>query len=149
MKFGEKDITVEKLYRNFEVLRNWEDRYKYVISLGRQVPVFPEEQKIDDNYVHGCSSRVWMIVKPGQQNEIFEFLADSDSAIVKGLIAVLMIVYENKGPKEILHTDVESIFKRLDLGNHLSATRANGFFAMVKKIKMLAVEQAARQNFPQ
>lgn len=140
-----KEITLERLYRAFEVLKSWEERYKYVIDLGRKLPELPAEYKVDENYVHGCSSAVWMVPKPGEADGThFQFLADSDSHIVKGLIAIIMICYYDKSPEEIVKYDIKAVFEKLDLENHLSATRSNGFFAMVKKLKMLAVDAASK-----
>lgn len=134
------EITLEKLLKTFGRMKSWEDRYKLLIEIGRKLPPMPAELKVDENYVHGCSSRVWMVCEVKEEKGgILEFIADSDSHIVKGLVAVLMIVYSGKTPEEILKTDVTGVFTQMELQNHLSPTRANGFQAMVKRIKALAL----------
>jgi cysteine desulfuration protein SufE len=132
MDFGE-------LTENFELFDDWEDRYRYIIDLGRKLPPFPDEFKTDATKVRGCMSQVWLV--PGHPNnapEKFAFAADSDAHIVKGLIAVLGILFSGKSAKEIAATDTEAAFKTLGLDQHLSPTRRNGLVSMVGKIKGFA-----------
>ncbi|RMH21883.1 MAG: SufE family protein [Gemmatimonadetes bacterium] len=126
----------------FKRLRSWEDRYRYLIQMGRKLPPFPDEERIDANLVPGCMSRVWMVPDPRDDGTL-GFLADSDAHIVKGLIAVLLSVYDGKTPEEILDTDVEGLFEDLELGQHLSANRRNGFYSMNQKIREYARAVAA------
>ncbi len=138
------DITVDRIMQNFDVLTDWEDRYRYIIELGRKLPPFDEKYKVDDNLVRGCVSQVWLVtdVRDGDP-PVIEFRADSDAQIVKGLIAILLSLYSGKTAREILTADIRSIFQRLDLAKHLSINRANGFASMVKRIHELALATAA------
>ena len=138
------DITIDRIMQNFDVLTDWEDRYRYIIELGRKLPPFDEEYKIDDNLVRGCVSQVWLVtdVRDGDP-PVIEFHADSDAQIVKGLVAILLSLYSGKTAREILTADIRSIFEKLDLAKHLSINRANGFASMVKRIHELALATAA------
>ena len=138
------DITIDRIMQNFDVLTDWEDRYRYIIELGRKLPPFDEEYKIDDNLVRGCVSQVWLVtdVRDGDP-PVIEFRADSDAQIVKGLVAILLSLYSGKTAREILTADIRSIFQKLDLAKHLSINRANGFASMVKRIHELAFATAA------
>jgi cysteine desulfuration protein SufE len=129
-------IKFAELAENFEMLEHWEDRYRYIIDLGRKLPLFPDELKIEATRVRGCMSQVWMVPgHPNGESEKFAFAADSDAHIVKGLIAVLGVLFSGKTPGEIATTDAEGAFKRLGLDQHLSPTRRNGLVSMVGKIK--------------
>lgn len=138
------DITVDRIMQNFDVLTDWEDRYRYIIELGRKLPPFDEKYKVDDNLVRGCVSQVWLVtdVRDGDP-PVIEFRADSDAQIVKGLVAILLSLYSGKTAREILTADIRSIFEKLDLAKHLSINRANGFASMVKRIHELALATAA------
>lgn len=130
-------MTVDELIENFGLFSDWEERYRYLIELGEALPPFTEAQKTPENKVEGCVSQVWMIPKPGPDGR-FDFSADSDSHIVRGLIAVLRIIYAGRSPQEIMETDIKSIFGRLGLEQHISPNRRNGFYAMVENIRRLA-----------
>ena len=138
------DITIDRIMQNFDVLSDWEDRYRYIIELGRKLPPFDEKYKVDDNLVRGCVSQVWLVtdVRDGDP-PVIEFRADSDAQIVKGLVAILLSLYSGKTAREILMADIRSIFQKLDLARHLSINRANGFASMVKRIHELALATAA------
>ena len=138
------DITIDRIMQNFDILTDWEDRYRYIIELGRKLPPFDEEYKIEDNLVRGCVSQVWLVtdVRDGDP-PVIEFRADSDAQIVKGLVAILLSLYSGKTAREILTADIRSIFQKLDLAKHLSINRANGFASMVKRIHELALATAA------
>ena len=138
------DITIDRIMQNFDVLTDWEDRYRYIIELGRKLPPFDEKYKIDTNLVRGCVSQVWLVtdVRDGDP-PVIEFRADSDAQIVKGLVAILLSLYSGKTAREILTADIRSIFQKLDLASHLSINRANGFASMVKRIHELALATAA------
>lgn len=137
-KFG-TEISAEDVRETLTFFDDWEDRYRYVIDLGKQLPAMPEEQKVEKYLVRGCQSQVWLIARPENTQLFFE--VDSDAHIVRGLISILMCVYNSKTPAEILDYDIESYFKDLELFSHLSATRGNGLRAMVGRIK-----QAARES---
>jgi len=128
--------TVEDLKADFGVLEDWQDRYRYVIDLGKNLPPFPDADRNDSYRVVGCMSQVWL--KPVQAVPVMRFLADSDAHIVRGLIAILMIIYNGRTPAEILATDINEVFTGLGMEEHLSINRRNGFFAMVEKLQNYA-----------
>lgn len=128
--------TQEKIINEFLQFTDWEDKYKYIIDLGRQMPVIDESVKVDENKLSGCQSQVWINAKLEGNNIIFE--ADSDAAIVKGLIALLIKVYSGHSPDEILSVQPDFL-KEIGIDNHLSPTRKNGLGAMLKQIQMFAI----------
>lgn len=128
---AEKEITEE-----FSFFSDWNDRYEYIIELGRKLEEFPEDKKTDDNKIKGCQSNVWLITEE-KDGKIY-FIADSDSAIVKGLVALLIRVLSGRTPEEIINAKLEFIDK-IGLRQHLAQTRANGLAAMIKQIKMYAL----------
>lgn len=137
-------MTLEELYETFDLIEDWEERYRVLIDLGRNLPSLPEEAKVEDNRVRGCMSQVWMIAQPHPQRPgAYEILADSDAHIVKGLIAILLMIYSNKTEEEIASVDIGEIFSRLDLESHISPNRRNGFYSMVERIRQLAHSTAA------
>lgn len=137
------EMSLDDLFDEFEFLGSWEDRCEYLIDLGFELPPLPAGDKTEPNRVHGCQSNVWMTVRPktdGDGQTRLEIRADSDSMIVKGLIAVLLAVYDGKTPREVRETDVAGIFTKLGLDRNLSSARKNGLGGMVKRIQ----EEAAR-----
>ena len=139
LKMIAPEMNFSELAENFELFDNWEDRYRYIIDLGRKLPPLPEEFKTDATKVRGCMSQVWMAPSPptGDSNK-FSFAADSDAHIVKGLIAVLGILFSNKTTADITQIDTDGAFRQLGLDQHLSPTRRNGLISMVAKIKEYA-----------
>ena len=115
---------------------SWEDRYRYMIDLGKELPAMDHSLRTDDRIVPGCQSQVWIDYKIESGKLIFQ--VDSDALIVKGLLAIVMAAYNNKTKQEILEFNIEDYFQKLDLIKHLSPTRGNGLKAMVEKIKRLA-----------
>ncbi|TNE43472.1 MAG: SufE family protein [Deltaproteobacteria bacterium] len=135
-------MTLEELVDNFEFLDSWEERYSYIIDLGRKLPPFPEEHRTDENKVRGCISQVWMVAETPEDNpEVIRFVADSDAAIVKGLIGIVLMLYSERTPQDILALKTEDLFTKLGLESHLSVNRRNGFQAMLDKIKTIAAER--------
>ena len=132
-------MGIEQIVDDFEILDSWDDRYRYVIELGRALPQFPEAARTDKNKVQGCASQVWMVsnVRPSQNGAgpVLEFQGDSDAHIVKGLIAILFALYSGQPAKRILATDAIALFNRLGLGEHLTPQRSNGFRSMVERIR--------------
>lgn len=124
-----------ELIEEFKFFDNWVDRYQYIIDLGKNLPEFPEDWRTEDNRIHGCQSQVW--IKTDLQPDRLEFQAISDSAIVSGLIAILMRVYSGKNPDDILATPPDFI-KEIGLDEHLSPTRSNGLNSMIRVIKEAA-----------
>ena len=132
---------VDELIENFELLGDWESRFAYLIDLGKALPPMDEADKCEDNRVHGCQAQVWMKFDPETEGKI-TISADSDAFIVKGLIAVLLLIYSGKSAKEILNTDGSAVLSKLQLAEHLSPTRKNGLFHMVQRIRELAEREA-------
>lgn len=138
-----KTATLEELVDDFEFLDAWEDRYRYIIELGDELEKMPEALKTEENRVQGCVSNVWLVldVEPGDP-PLIRFIADSDSQIVRGLVAILLMLCSGRPVCEIQALDIESVFERLELGKHLSRSRSNGLHSMIKRIRRLAEEQA-------
>ncbi|WP_020410050.1 SufE family protein [Hahella ganghwensis] len=129
------DTTLEEVKENFEFLDDWEDRYGYVIDLGKKAPAMPEEHRTEENYIHGCQSQVWFVHYFDKEHNKLYVLVDSDAMIVRGLAAVVMIAFNSRSPQDIAQFDMDALFQDLDLLKHLSPTRGNGLRAMVKKIQ--------------
>ncbi len=125
--------STEELVEDFALFDDWEDRYRYLIDLGRKLEPMDEALKTEATLVRGCTSRVWMVGEV-RDGKLF-IIADSDAHIVRGLIALLLRVYNGKTPEEIAATDIETTFKEIGLDQHLSPNRRNGFFAMVERVK--------------
>lgn len=131
-EFG-TDISSEDIVDTLSFFDSWEDRYKYIIDLGRELPAMEPGQRTDEHIVRGCQSQVWLASE--QREGRLYFAADSDAFIVKGLLAVVLAAYNGKTPKAILAFDIEGYFEQLNLIKHLSVTRGNGLRAMVKRIQ--------------
>lgn len=127
------EITLEEIYENFDLLEDWEQKYLYIIDLGEMIPEFDVKNKTQDNIVEGCTSKVWLVRE--ERNGLNYFIADSESQIVKGLVALVLIIFNNKSAEEIINLDAETIFARIKLESNLSGNRANGLRAMVQRIK--------------
>lgn len=132
-------MTLDEIVSDFEFLDDWEDRYRYVIELGRKLEPLAEEARSEANKVQGCASQVWLDTRhenPGNgSGPILCFTGDSDAHIVRGLIAILFAIYSKKTAREILDTDAQEIFFRLGLKEHLTPQRSNGFASMVARIQ--------------
>ncbi|MAU41421.1 MAG: cysteine desulfuration protein SufE [Kordiimonas sp.] len=129
-------MSISDVLDTFEFLDDWEERYKYLIDLGRKLPEMDGADKIEENRVHGCTSRVWLThhMKDGQ----VIFNGESDAHIVRGLVSLLLMIYSDKTPDEIISTDAKAILNQLGLEKHLSPMRTNGLFSMMEKIKSIA-----------
>jgi len=134
-------MSFDELKENFALFDDWDDRYAYLIDLGRKLPPLPDAWKTDLTKVRGCMSQVWLV--PDGTPAHFAFAADSDSSIVKGLIAVLASLFIGRPAVDVAATDAEGEFKNLGLEGHLSPNRRNGFVAMVGRIKDAARTTAA------
>ena len=137
--FGDS-ITSEDIVDTLGFFDSWEDRYRYIIDLGKELPPLPESLHTDDRLVRGCQSQVWMEI--GEQDGRLQLAVDSDAFIVKGLLGVVLAAYNNRTPAEILAFDIDGYFEELELLRHLSPTRGNGLRAMVARIRA-AAEAAA------
>jgi len=130
--------AIDDIVENFELLDQWDDRYRYVIELGRTLPPLAEAAHSEANKVRGCASQVWLIthVKPdGAAGPTLTFEGDSDAHIVRGLVAILFALYSGKRAKDILAIDAEAVFTRLGLRENLTPQRSNGLRAMVERIR--------------
>ncbi|MFV8570142.1 SufE family protein [Marinobacter sp. SBS5] len=139
---GQK-TSLEDVLDAFEFLDDWEDRYAFIIDLGKQLPEFPDEARTEENYVHGCQSQVWVIHQYDEDSGKLFLLIDSDAMIVRGLAAIILVALNAKSPRELLATDIDELFEQLDLMRHISPTRGNGLRAMVSKIRDIAATEAA------
>ena len=137
------DTTIEEVIENFEFLGDWEEKFTYLIELGKKLPALSDTDMIEQYRVQGCQASVWLRVTP-KKSDIYEIHADSDAFIVKGLIVVLLLIYNFKTAKQILDTDSSKIFEQLGLDKHLSPTRRNGLHSMVSRIKALANDSITR-----
>jgi cysteine desulfuration protein SufE len=134
-------MTIDEITENFSLLDEWDDRYRYVIELGRSLPPFPEEARTEVNKVQGCASQVWLTTKTtadGAHGPVMTFLADSDAHIVRGLIAILFALYSGKPAKDILAIDALTVFDRLGLRENLTPQRSNGLRSMIERIRFEA-----------
>ena len=129
--------TIDEIRDNFALLDDWDDRYRYVIELGRTLDPMPEAEHTAANKVLGCASQVWLSkqVDRGGGEPLLKYLGDSDAHIVRGLIAILFALYSGKPAREILDTDAVALFEKLALREHLTPQRSNGFRSMVERIK--------------
>jgi cysteine desulfuration protein SufE len=140
---------IAEIVENFDLMEEWDDRYRYLIELGRALPPLPEAARNDANKVRGCASQVWLstAVKPnGGSGPVLSFEGDSDAHIVRGLIAVLFALYSGKPAKDILSTDAVALFEKLGLKEHLTPQRSNGFRSMVDRIRRDANAALAAVN---
>lgn len=137
-----EDIQV-KIVKEFGLFDDWMDKYKYIIKLGTKLEELPIEDHIDDNLVKGCQSKVWLTANMVHDKLIFK--ADSDAAITKGLVALMIRVYSNQAPDVVLKNNPDFL-KKIGLAEHLSPTRANGLANMVKQMKIYAMAYNAKQR---
>ncbi len=129
---------IEIISDNLSMLDDWEDKYQYLIELGEKLPPLEDKYKTDEWKVSGCQSQVWLV--PENHDGKLSFRGDSDAIMVKGIIAVIMAIYQNKSAQEIKKIAVEKIFAKLGLQEHLSLSRRNGMMSMVDKIRHYAEE---------
>ncbi|GAB3288263.1 SufE family protein [Parahaliea aestuarii] len=138
--FG-NSITAEDIVDTLSFFDDWEERYKYIIDLGKELPPMSEAKRTDERKIRGCQSQVWIDTQV--ENGRLQMDVDSDAFIVKGLLGVVLAAYNNKAPADVLAFDIDSYFNELDLLNHLSPTRGNGLRAMVARIREIAAAAEA------
>ena len=126
----------DEIIDEFSMFDDWEERYQYMIDLGKSLPLIDAQYKIDKNIIKGCQSKVWIHAE--MKNDTIVFTADSDAIITKGIIAILIRVFSNQHPKDIIEANTKFI-DQIGLKEHLSPTRANGLVSMIKQIKMYAI----------
>lgn len=143
---NENMITIDELLEEFEFLSDWEERCDFLIDLGFELPPMPEADKTEANRVHGCQSMVWLTtdLQESDGRKVLQITADSDALIVKGLIAVLLAIYQNRTPEEVLKIDVRDYFSRLQLDKYLSTQRKNGLMGMVERVQLEASQLAGQ-----
>jgi cysteine desulfuration protein SufE len=131
-------MTIDEIRDNFALLEEWDDRYRYVIELGRTLEPMPEVEHSAANKVQGCVSQVWLskrVDRGGGQAPVLKYRGDSDAHIVRGLIAILLTLYSGRTPQEILATDATSVFDEFGFRDHLTPQRSNGLRSMVERIR--------------
>lgn len=131
-------MTIDEIKDNFALLDDWDDRYRYVIELGRGLDPMPEAEHTQANKVQGCASQVWLsrqVARSDAGESVLSYLGDSDAHIVRGLIAILLTLYSDRTPKHILATDAVAVFDGLGFRDHLTPQRSNGLRAMVERIR--------------
>jgi cysteine desulfuration protein SufE len=142
-------MTIDEIRDNFELLEDWDDRYRYVIELGRTLDPMPDAEHSAANKVQGCASQVWLSrqLSRGDGNEpVLKYLGDSDAHIVRGLIAILLTLMSGRTPQEILAIDAPAIFDELGFREHLTPQRSNGLRSMVERIRSDAREALAEAS---
>ncbi len=137
-------MNIDDLIDNFSFLDSWEDKYKYLIELGNANPRFSEEQKLEKWKVQGCQSQVWII--PHFDHARIWFEGDSDAIIVRGIVAVVLEIFKDKTAQEILDIDVEKIFDKMGLREHITPNRRSGMLSMVDRIKYFATVALGKQE---
>ncbi len=138
---------LDAIRADFEILDDWEDRYRYVIELGRGLQPLADAERVERNKVRGCASQVWLVTEPHPTHDgpsVLVFRGDSDAHIVRGLIAILLAIYSGRTAAEILATDANRSFSELGLAEHLTPQRSNGFASMVERIRRDAQQAPAR-----
>lgn len=139
-------MAIDDIIGNFELLEEWEDRYRYLIELGRTLEPLPKEAYTEANKVRGCASQVWLETTPGRDAAgapTLTFRGDSDAHIVRGLVALVLALYSGRRAQEIVETDASPLFEQLGLAQHLTPQRANGLRSMVERIKKEARDALA------
>lgn len=131
----------EEIIDEFSMFDDWMERYEYIIELGKSLPIIEEKYKLDENIIKGCQSKVWLFSE--LDNDTVKYTADSDAILTKGIIALLLRVFSNQKPKDILDAET-SFIDEIGLKEHLSPTRANGLVSMLKQIKMYAIAQQTK-----
>jgi len=131
-------MTIDEIRENFELLDDWDDRYRYVIELGRTLEPMPEAEHSAANKVQGCASQVWLsrrLDRGGSGEALLKYRGDSDAHIVRGLIAILLTIFSGRTPQQILSTDALAVFDEFGFREHLTPQRSNGLRAMVERIR--------------
>ncbi len=138
-------MTIDEIRDNFALLEDWDDRYRYVIELGRTLEPMPEAEHSPENKVQGCVSQVWLSKQVDRSGKapVLKYLGDSDAHIVRGLVAILLTLYSGRTPQEILDTDALAIFDEFGFREHLTPQRSNGLRSMVERIRADAREALA------
>ncbi len=149
LPFG-TDISAADVVETLGFFDSWEDRYRYIIDMGRQLPPMPDQSKTDDRLVRGCQSKVWINANTPDSGQAdggaMHFEVDSDAHIVRGLLALVLCAYNGKTPQQVLDFPIEKYFSQLELLQHLSPMRGNGLKSVVERIRSIAGEAALREG---
>jgi cysteine desulfuration protein SufE len=137
-----KTLSVERLTRYFEMQKDWEARYDFITDLGKHLEPLPPGARNDRNKVQGCVSNVWVTVRAQGDQPLLYYQAESDTPVVKGLVAMLVMLFSGRTPQEVQELDVDALFERLGLAEHLSPQRHVGMYAMVEKMRAMARDYA-------
>ena len=129
---------IDEIIERFDIFDDWADKYRYIIDLGRKLPVLADDHKTEANRVEGCVSNVWLVETPSADPTALTFSADSDAHITRGLVALLLMLFSGKPRDVIIATDAQPVFRAIGLDGHLSPSRSNGLYAMVRDIKAMA-----------
>lgn len=132
------ESTLAEIIESFSFFDDWEDKYRFIIDLGKSLPELPEAARQEENIVRGCQSQVWLLATLNPGDGVVHLQIDSDAHIVRGLIAIVLAAFDRKSPSEILEFDIEGLFEELQLLKHLSPTRGNGLRAMIARIRAFA-----------
>lgn len=132
--------ALDEIVESFSFFDDWEDKYRFIIDLGKSVPELPAADQLEDHLVRGCQSQVWLLACHDPTDNRVHLQIDSDAHIVRGLIAIVLAAYDRKTPEEILAFDIEGLFEQLALLKHLSPTRGNGLRAMIARIRAFAAD---------
>ena len=138
-------MSIDRVITAFEMMPSWQERYRLIIDMGRKIQELPPEEYSDENLLDGCMSNVWMTAERDDSVDppVMRYRADSDSQIVKGLIALVLEVFNNRPPEEVVTADIESVFQQLELEQHISSGRRNGLSSMVRRVRELAQGELA------
>jgi cysteine desulfuration protein SufE len=142
-------MTIDDIRADFSLLDDWEDKYRYVIELGRMMPAFDETDRTAENKVRGCASQVWLATNwPAREDGASGLVmrGDSDAHIVRGLVSILVSLFEGRTPQDVLDTDARAVFAELGLSDHLTAQRSNGLNSMVERIRADARNALAAED---
>lgn len=139
---------LDHIIETFDFLMEWDDRYRFLEELGSKLGSVPAEQKIDANIVHGCASNVWVIGHPGEDSDPrFYFEAEAEQPIIRGLVYLILQIFADKTPEGILQTNIDDTLTRLHLDDHLSTQRHIGMYALVQKMKSIALPYTEQDSF--
>jgi cysteine desulfuration protein SufE len=143
--------TIDDIAADFELLGDWDERYRYIIELGRELEPLPDQERTDANKVRGCASQVWLWTRTETRDgrSVLRLVGDSDALIVRGLVAIALALFDGNTPQEIAAIDAEAAFARLELREHLTAQRSNGLRSLVNRIKAEAAAIAANSAVTQ
>jgi cysteine desulfuration protein SufE len=131
-------MSIQQLIEDFEFIEDWEEKYRYIIELGRDLEPLPDDERNEHNKVHGCVSQVWLSTRIDKNEDgepVLHFIGDSDAHIVRGLVSILLEVYSGKTAREILDIDGLAVLGQIGLQDHLTPQRSNGLASMVKRIQ--------------